>query len=45
VPCVHADPVFADCPPGETARVRGRMWFYEGKDVEQELERTKAAFQ
>jgi peptidoglycan/xylan/chitin deacetylase (PgdA/CDA1 family) len=45
VPCIHADPVFADCPPGETVRVRGRLWFYEGTDVEQELERAKAAFQ
>ena len=45
VPCIHADPVFADCPPGETVRVRGRMWFYEGKDIEPELERTKLAFQ
>jgi hypothetical protein len=45
VPCIHADPVFADCPPGETVRVRGRMWFYEGKDLEPELERMKLAFQ
>jgi peptidoglycan/xylan/chitin deacetylase (PgdA/CDA1 family) len=45
VPCIHADPVFADCSPGETVRVRGRMWFYEGKDIEPELERTKLAFQ
>ena len=44
VPCIHADPVFADCPPGETVRVRGRMWFYEGKDIEPELERVEAAF-
>lgn len=45
VPCIHADPVFADCPPGETVRVRGRMWFYEGRDIEAELERTKLDFQ
>jgi len=45
VPCIHADPVFADCPPGETVRVRGRMWFYKGKDIEAELERTKLDFQ
>jgi hypothetical protein len=44
VPCIHADPVFSDCSPGETVRVRGRMWFYEGKDLDPELERTKAAF-
>jgi peptidoglycan/xylan/chitin deacetylase (PgdA/CDA1 family) len=44
VPCIHADPVLPDCPPGETVRVRGRLWFYEGKDIEQELERAKALF-
>ena len=44
VPCLHADPVLPDCPPGETVRVRGRLWFYEGKDVQQELERAKADF-
>jgi hypothetical protein len=44
VPCIHADPVFADCPPGETVRLRGRLWFYEGKDIEQELERASAEF-
>jgi len=42
VPCLHADPVMADCPPGETVRVRGRLWFYEGKDVEAELDRVAA---
>jgi len=45
VPCIHADPVLADCAPGETVRVRGRLWFYEGKDVEHELEKGRAAFQ
>ena len=44
VPCLHADPLMADCTPGETVRVRGRLWFYEGKDVEQELVRASAEF-
>lgn len=44
VPCLHADPVLPDCAPGETVRVRGRLWFYEGKDIEQELQRAKADF-
>ena len=44
VPCIHADPVLPDCAPGETVRVRGRLWFYEGKGIEQELERAKLAF-
>jgi len=43
-PCLHADPVLPDCPPGETVRVRGRLWFYEGKDVEQEMKRAQAEF-
>jgi len=44
VPCLHADPVMADCAPGETVRVRGRLWFYQGKDVEQELARASSEF-
>lgn len=31
-PCMHADPKFPDCPPGETVRLRGALWFYEGED-------------
>jgi hypothetical protein len=27
VPCMHSDPVLPDCGPGETVRVRGRLWF------------------
>lgn len=45
VPCIHADPVLPDCPPGETVRLRGRLWFYEGKDVEPELQRAALDFQ
>ena len=44
VPCIHADPVFPDCAPGETVRVRGRLWFYQGKDIDAELARAKADF-
>ncbi len=43
-PCLHADPVLADCPPGQTVRVRGRMWFYEGADVTAELAQAQARF-
>lgn len=32
-PCLHADPVFPDCEPGETARVRARLSFHETDDV------------
>ncbi len=27
VPCFHSDPAFPDCPPGQTVRARGRLWF------------------
>lgn len=41
-PCVHADPVVEDCPPGQSKAVRGWVSFYEGTDVEAELRRLKA---
>jgi len=44
VPCMHADPVLADCLPGQTVRVRGRLWFYEGRDINGELERAQKSF-
>ncbi len=34
VPCIHADPIFPDCPPGETVAVDGKLWFYEGDDID-----------
>ena len=44
VPCMHADPVLADCLPGETVRARGRLWFYEGGDIDSELGRAQRTF-
>jgi hypothetical protein len=41
VPCMHSDPKFPDCAPGETVHAHGSLWFYEGDDVEAELERLK----
>lgn len=38
-PCLHSDPKFPDCPPGETRRLRGWLSFYEGTDIDAELER------
>lgn len=26
-PCLHSDPLLPDCGPGQTVRVRGRLWF------------------
>ncbi|MEQ2010515.1 MAG: hypothetical protein ABMA26_27325, partial [Limisphaerales bacterium] len=38
-PCIHSDPKFPDCKPGETQRVRGWLSFYEGADVQSEFKR------
>jgi peptidoglycan/xylan/chitin deacetylase (PgdA/CDA1 family) len=29
-PCMHSDPKFPDCAPGETVRRKGRLWFGTG---------------
>jgi hypothetical protein len=42
VPCLHSNPKFADCPPGQTVRARGWLWFYVGTDLEAELRRIEA---
>ena len=33
-PCLHSDPQFPDLEPGQQAKLVGRLWFYEGNDVE-----------
>jgi len=33
-PCAHADPKIPDTAPGERQAVQGRIWFYEGDDVD-----------
>ena len=38
-PCLHSDPKFPDCPPGETKRLKGWLSFYEGTDIEGEFKR------
>lgn len=38
VPCMHSDPNLPDSPFGTTVRAHGRLWFYEGTDVEKELQ-------
>jgi hypothetical protein len=42
VPCMHSDPKFPDCAPGQTQRLRGWLWFHEGDDLDAELARLKA---
>jgi hypothetical protein len=29
-PCMHADPVFPDLPPGQAATTHGKLLFFEG---------------
>lgn len=41
-PCLHADPKFPDCPPGQTRRLRGWLSFYQGTDLKAELARIEA---
>src|SRR5262249_6555829 len=33
-PCIHSDPKFPDCAPGETKQLRGWLSFYQGDDVQ-----------
>lgn len=37
-PCAHADPKIPDAAPGERRETRGRIWFYEGQDIEAQKE-------
>lgn len=41
-PCLHSDPKFPDCAPGETQTLRGWLSFYEGADIDAELDRIKS---
>jgi peptidoglycan/xylan/chitin deacetylase (PgdA/CDA1 family) len=41
-PCLHSDPKFPDCPPGEKRRLKGRLSFFEGTDIEAEFKRIEA---
>jgi len=41
-PCLHSDPKFPDCEPGETKRLQGWLSFYEGGDIDAELKRIAA---
>ena len=38
-PCLHSDPKFPDCEPGQTQYLRGWLSFYEGTDIHSELRR------
>ena len=36
-PCMHSDPMFPDLKPQEKATLRGRLFFFEGSDLEKEI--------
>lgn len=42
-PCLHSDPKFPDCKPGETVHLKGWLSFYEGDDLDSELKRITEA--
>lgn len=41
-PCLHSDPKFPDCAPGESRTLRGWLSFYEGSRIDDELQRISA---
>lgn len=43
-PCIHADPTFPDAVPGERVEVNGRLWYYEGDDIEGEIAKAEARY-
>lgn len=38
VPCIHADPVFPDCEPGEEVSLSGVLRFHEGDGLREAIE-------
>lgn len=38
-PCLHSDPKFPDCDPSESQTIHGWLSFYEGKNIDAEIER------
>jgi hypothetical protein len=40
-PCFHSDPQFPDLGPGQSAKLHGRLCFYEGTDIKAEFRRVK----
>jgi len=41
-PCLHSDPKFPDCAPGQTQSLRGWLSFFEGDDIQAEFRRIDA---
>ena len=43
-PCMHSEPVLPDCSAGQSVRVRGKLWFYDGNQIEEEITRQSKLF-
>lgn len=43
VPCLHADPQFEDCEPGEEKHLYGWLSFYTGQEIHAELARIESS--
>ena len=43
-PCFHSDPYLPDAKPGERVSLKGRMWFYEGEEIEGEIAKAAKEF-
>ena len=43
VPCIHSDPIFPDCEPGQSVSVRGLLAFYSGTDIDAAISEIDAA--
>lgn len=41
-PCLHSDPKFPDCAPGQTHTLSGWLSFYEGEAIDAEVARIEA---
>ncbi len=42
-PCLHSDPQFPDCAPGQRQALHGFVSFYAGTDIEAELQRLRGS--
>ncbi|HAV62082.1 MAG TPA: hypothetical protein DCY13_06920, partial [Verrucomicrobiales bacterium] len=42
VPCIHSTDRQRRLAPGETGRLRGWLWYYEGTDIQGELKRLRS---
>ncbi len=43
-PCMHSDPVLPDCAPGDTVRVKGKIWFTNSASFDSEMEKATRYF-